>query len=419
MAKKYWKGGAGAVAQISTIQITANDTATTYEVTIGGVTVSVPGNAGGVNSTATDLQVALAASTDPYFSAITWTVATDTVTGTAAVAGVPFVATTSVTGGTGTIGAPSTTTASAGPNDWSTADNWSDGIVPATGDTVILADSAVNISWGLDQNAITLTELRIEQTYTGKLGLARSVFATSSDADTTDATATEYRQDYLKAGVTTLTIGQHLGPGNSAGSGRLKIDNVKTGASTTTIHNTGTGVEANLPAVRLLAANAGADLYVRNAPGGVGVAVDEPGETSTIGSVVISDITQVSRVFLSDGVTITTWQQAGGDNVLQAAATVTTVDVDGGVLLTDGDFGITTCNVTGGILHPHNAPATGNAIGTLNLTGGTVDATGSGASRTWGTVNPDGGALKLDDAAVTITTLDTPAGRQELQVVGL
>ena len=66
-------GDAPAVAQLQTITIGTNDVATTYKVTINGKTVSVPGNAGGANSTAADLAAALQVATVPQeFAEIVW-----------------------------------------------------------------------------------------------------------------------------------------------------------------------------------------------------------------------------------------------------------------------------------------------------------------------------------------------------------
>lgn len=91
------------IHQISTVSILAFDAASTYNVTIGGVTVSQIGTVDSI-TTAANLQAALAASTDPNFTAITWTVAgTQVITGTAKVGDLPFTIGTSVTGGTGTM----------------------------------------------------------------------------------------------------------------------------------------------------------------------------------------------------------------------------------------------------------------------------------------------------------------------------
>jgi len=97
VGKIYFIGTADAVAQIDTVQVTNFDVTTTYVITIGGDTVSVLGNTD-EDTTASDLQVALEASTNPYFVAVDWTVTTDTITATAGNAGVPFTATSSVTG---------------------------------------------------------------------------------------------------------------------------------------------------------------------------------------------------------------------------------------------------------------------------------------------------------------------------------
>jgi len=192
MAKNEWEGRADAVAQIATGSIDTVDGTpanNTFVVTIGGITVSEVGDTD-VATTAAAFVVTLNASTHPYFAAITWAnPSAGTITGTADTAGVPFIAALTVTGGgTGTVTDFAGTTVSSGPNDWSTAINWSLGTVPVNGDDVFLRKSDVNISWGIDQNAVTLDSLIIEKTYTGKIGLRRTEFATTSDAETHSTT---------------------------------------------------------------------------------------------------------------------------------------------------------------------------------------------------------------------------------------
>lgn len=416
MATKRWRGTATAVKQISTVTITAFDAATTYTVTIGGVAVSVVGVTN-ANTTATNLKNALAASTHPYFSAVDWTVATDTVTGTADTAGVPFVHTASVAGGAGTI-SQATTTASSGPNDWSTADNWDPSGVPASADDVYIEDNAVNIMWGLDQNAADLDELIIRQSYTGKVGLNAKEFATSSDGDTTNTAKPEYRQDYLKIGWATGHVGQSFGPVAASGSQRLKLNNDKAAAAVTTVHGTAAAAsETNLPALRLLLGHANHDLYVRSAPGGVGVAVEKASETSTCGLVSVSDTGSSSRVSLGAGVTVTTYEQLGGANILQAAATVTGITVKGGSLQLEGDYTVTTMTVEDGTVLDNHLKSGGNAITTLNANGGTVDFRGSSQDRTAGTLNLAADAtLHADGAVMTFTTRNLPGGLYSLAV---
>jgi len=410
MADIFWLGQSTAVAQVDTVQITAFDATTTYTLTVGGHTVSVVGTTD-VNTTAAALQAAWAADTHPYVAAVTATVVTDTVTLTAATAGVPFVVTSSVTGGTGTIGAVTSVTASSGPNHWDDANNWSAGVVPVNSDTVSVLDSAVDILWGLDQSALTnLASLAIEQSFTGKIGLPSNVFTTST---TTTAAKPEYRDHYLKIPTTALDIGEDFGPFTQAGSGRIKID-LGTFAAQATIHNTSSSsTEATLPAVRLLANNAATDLFVRSSPGGVGFAMDEANETTTIGDVSVDDSSDTSRVSLSDGVTLTNWTQLGGSNVLQAAATVTLVLAKGGTLLIEGTAAITTMSLRSGGAPTVICNTTGT-ITTLNCESGIITFNGSSATRTVTTLNSNGGEFSYNPNQVTVSNV--PASNVAIKI---
>lgn len=421
MAKKYWIGGATAVAQVddgSIDSVDATPSNNTFTLTVGGVSVSVAGDTD-VATTAAALVAAAEASTHPYFVAIAWTnPSAGNIKATANTPGVPFTATLTETGaGTGTVTDFSNTTASEGPSDWSTPENWSDAVVPVASDDVIIADSAVNISYGLDQNTIDLATLRIDQTYTGKIGLPFNKFATSADGETLTTGYVEYREHYLKIGYSTCDIGQHAGPGDPAGSGRIKLNNDKAGASVTTVHKTSTVAEENgYAAVRLLASNASCDYFIRQARGGVSFGQDDPTETGTIGDVYVDAPDTNTRVFIGSGITLTNYTQSGGNNTLNAAATITAVEVNGGTLRIEGDFTITTLELNNGTVFDNHIKTSGNAITTGNINGGTLDATENTEARTWATINPDGGTIIADDAYVTITTLDQPAGEVTMQV---
>lgn len=416
MATKYFTGEADAVAQVWTgviVDVDSPPSGSNYAVVIGGVSVSVAGDTD-VNTTATALRAALNASTHPYFAAITWSGSGGNIVGTGDVAGVPFVATLTDENSPGGLVTDFTvTTACRSPYHWDSPDNWSDGSVPVAGDDVIIEGLSTPILWGLEQAAVTLGSLTIRKTYTGKIGLDRRVFATTANGETTNSAKPEYREHYLTIGYDTCDIGQHIGPGTPGGSQRIKIDNAKSGASTTTVHGTAVAAsETGYPAVRLLAAHADADIFVRGAPAGVGIAMDEPGEVSTVGEVACS----AGALYLGPGVTLTTLTLAGGSCTLQAAATVPTVTVDAGTLTTEGDYTITTLNADGGVLYLNHVKTSGNAITTLNLNGGRVDGRQSLEPRTWATVNPDLGTLLVDDSVVTITTMDAPAGNRQMTV---
>lgn len=417
MATVYWLGTADPVAQVWTASIDSVDGTpanNTFTVTIGDVAISQVGTTD-VATTAAALVALLNASTHPYFAAVTWDVpSAGNIRATADTAGVPFVAALTETGaGTGSVTDFAETTASAAPNAWSTAANWSGGAVPADGDDVFLRNSSVDIAWGLAQSAVTLSSLHIEHTYTGRIGLHRGVFAQSADGNTTTTSAKgEYRQTYLEIGIDELVVGANSGIGTPTGSDRIKVDNAKAGASTCTVLQTNiNAAEDGLPVFRYLAAHASAELYVRSAPGGVGVAADAPDETATLG-VIACDAEQPSTLMqIGAGTTVTTFRQREGVCELRAAATISTATLTGGLLTTEGDYTITTLNVDGGTCYANHIKTSASAITTANVNGGLLSGARSTDARTWDTVNLEvGGSIAGSGGAVTITTLNEPAG---------
>lgn len=409
MATKYWRGLALAVAQATTVTVGTHDAATRYEIRVNGIAIASSTGAASASATAAALQAAWQASTHPYRQGITASVNSNVVTLTS-VAGMPFTVTTGVVGGTGTI-SNATPTAATGPHHWDNAANWSDNAVPANGDTVIFKDSGVSVCWALDQNTVDLADLLIFQSYTGRIGLPLLSVAASANGETQNGGANEYRDRYLRIGWATGRIGEHHGPGTPAGSARLKLHNDSASASTTEIVNTAqASVDPNLPAVRLKANVNTAAINVRLAPGGIGLAADEPAETATFGQIAIADQSELSRVYAGAGATISGWMQTGGVNRLNAAATVAAVEVNGGQLVIDGAFAVTMLAVAGGICVPNNVPAAGAAIGTCNLDGGIVDFAQSARARTVTTMNPNQGEIRADKDVLTITTRNQPAG---------
>ncbi len=422
MTTKIWQGQATPVAQVDSATVTLYDAASTFSLQVNGENVISVINKGNAPATAAALASGWNAATgNPYARAITALATGSAVELTADIAGNPHTITSHVTGGTGTFGAVTGVTANVSANAWDNAKNWSPTGVPVNADDVVFRDSSSSVLWGLAQSAVTLASLTFEQSYTGYVGLNKRQFVTGSGGESATGKA-EYREDYLDIGWDACRIGENFSIGTAAGSQRLKLDNAKTtGGSTTTVFETASAsVDTNQPAVRLLFADSAADLLVRSGAGGVGVAVDDAGETSTVGDVSVSDPTTASRVFLGAGVTVTNFTQDGGENVIRAAATVTAVNCYGGVLNTEGaDWSITTLNAKGGTVYANHTPTGGNAIGTIELDGGTVDGTQSREARTWGTVNlgVPGSTLRADDDVVTITTLNEPDGPYGVQIV--
>lgn len=409
MPTKYWRGLAPAVPQISTVTIGTYDIATRYEIRVNGIAVVSSIGAASAGAVATALQVAWQASAHPYRQGITATVAGSVVTLTS-VAGMPFTVTVGNVGGTGTI-STATTQAATGPHHWDNAANWSDNAIPANTDTVIFKDSAVNVCWGLNQAAVDLAELFIFQSYTGRIGLPLLSVAGSADGVTQNGGAAEYRDRYLRIGWTLARIGEHQGPGTPAGSARLKLHNDAPGASNTVILNSAqVSQDTGQAAIRLLANVATAAINIRQAPGGVALAADEPAEVGTFGAVQIADQSELTRVYAGPGAAIASWVQSGGVNQLRSSATVAAVELAGGQLTLDGQFAVTALNVDGGIVYPNNVPAAGAAIVTLNLNGGVADFTQTPQARTVTNLIPNVGELRADRDVLTVTTLQQPAG---------
>lgn len=136
------------MAQVVTITVTADDATTTYTVTINTKTVSVLGTGSGDTATAAAIAAALASSTIPEFQEVVWTSALAVITGKAYTAGMPFTAASSYSGGSGTLGAVTQTVASAGPNDWNVAQNWTQGWVPQSVLTAPVAIATLGGSGG-------------------------------------------------------------------------------------------------------------------------------------------------------------------------------------------------------------------------------------------------------------------------------
>lgn len=409
MATRYWLGKQAPVSQVDTVTVGGTLSDETFVISIDGVQiVSILDTDNDVDTVRTNLVTAWNLSTVAYATGITAAEGgTGELTLTADVGGLPFTIDLNTPGGSATF-SKAATTAADGPNFWDTAENWSGDTIPGTGDTVVLRNSAIPICWNIDQNALAIDRLVIESSFTGRVGINRNVLAISADAISVDNSAADYREDYLRIDVDTVEIGGTTGPGRSNGSTRIKIDNTKTsGASTTTIFSTAaTSIETGLPAVRLLYANSDAELRVRSTSGGVGVACDEPAETSTIGTIALSGN---SSIYIGEGTTLTTFEQEGGTASLRSAGTIATVRIYGGSVTTEGDYTITLLEIFDGSVIANHIKTGGVAVTTLDLEGGVIDCSANLDDRTFTNVNlKRGGSLVAHAEHLTITNLNNP-----------
>mgnify|MGYP007122137033 CR=1 FL=1 len=379
MASLTYRGDAQSQAQVNTVTVGGTyANGQVYTVTMNRKEVAYTSVSGDSNTTvATALQALLAASIEQEFAEVIWTVSGLVITGTAYDPGVPFTNTSSATG-TGTL-VTATTTASAGPYDWSTADNWSGGSVPVNSDDVTVAGTAGHIRYGLDQNAVTLTGLVFAPTWSGDVGLPDY-----------NGNYYEYRDRYLKIKVNgTVNV--------NCGSGLMRL-NLSSQAATIQVDATGSPTSAGLPALSLLGTGSNT-LNVLSGSWGVAIGA---GETSTIttvrqgsGGARATDATGT----LGSGCTLTTVNVASG--TLEINANSTTLNLTDGEVTIKGAATLGTLNADGGtVYYQSTGTLTTNNLGT----GAKIDYTRDSRSRTVTNTTMAPGSTLLDPTkSVTFT----------------
>ena len=362
MATRRWLGTAPAIAQVTTYAFGGTwNSGDTITITIGTKSYAMTAGSSTTTVVVTNVVNALAAlvSNREYPEYAEFTASgggTTTLTLTANVPGMSFTVSFSNTG-SGTIGSATNTTANSGPNDWSTAANWSGATVPVSTDDVYIDEGTSNITEGLNQSGVTLTSLTISARYRGLIGLPnRNAFGYA-----------EYRQSELKIGATTATIGFGDGPG----SGRIKLD-FSSIQTTCYVYKSGTSLESGVPAVQIRGTHASNVLHVIG--GDVGVAV-----------------------LASHTATIATLKQSGGNVVCGTGVTLTTVTKTGGSIeINSGTTSFTSeqgANKIGAGAHT-----------SVLIENGTLDYRSSGTIGTLETRNDSISDFRSVNVARTITT---------------
>lgn len=382
----WWIGNGQITAQVNSIVVGGTiANGQVYTVTINGKTVTYTANVGAdTNTTVTSSLLAnLQASKIPEFKEVAWTAgAALTIVGTMKTAGEPFVQTSSATG-TGTL-VTTTTTANSSPSDWTNTANWSTGAVPITGDTVYIGNSDVPILWNIDQNAVTLAALYIQNTFTG--GSAQIGLPEFNGTGVNQYR--EYRETYLKIGATICTIGD--GPGNGCNLIKLNFGSVQT---TCTVYGTGRATIEEA-ALELIGTNASNVLYVF---GGSSVAVAQIVDKTTVPVVsTFATLLQAANqgsaptVHCGPGATLTTVTVQAGALTIESAAT--TVTVKGGTLGIEGTGAYTTITVENPGAVTYSSSGT---ITTLNAAG-SIDFSGNQIAKTVTNCTVYGGGKVLD-----------------------
>lgn len=281
-------------------------------------------------------------------------------------------------------------TDSGNEGDWATAANWSTGAVPIAGDDVIIANSSQDILTNLDQSAVALNSITIDQSYTGLIGTSAS--------------------DFLQVAASTAVIGQaRTTTGTLTGSKRLNLDFGSSTACDIQVYNSArTAQDQNRQPLRLKAVNASSTLSVY---GGSVALSDDNTDSSTLSSITVNG----GSLNVGQGVTLTTLTTNGGVTNIQSA--VTTVSCKRGTVNHyDGISAnaITTLTVSDDGIFNHYASGT---VTTANVNGGTLDLSRTEKAKTVTTLNLKKGAtLVLDTNNVTLTNDIIPESSKILSI---
>lgn len=417
MAVRYFTPKASKVAQVCTATVGGTLAGETFTISVGGVIMATHTDGTTVIAdTVAALVAAWNSSTHPYAIGVTATDDSPIVTLTADTPGVPFTPTVNTPGAAATF-VLATPTANSGPNVLGLADNWdASAALPEAGDELHFADSAIPICWDLDAlNAITFANIYFDMSHTGKLGLNYQVFATSADGSSVNTTVAEYRPTHLELasnGDVYIGGGQKLG---AIGASRICLDTLAVACTVEVVTTAATSAEPGRHAVRLRGNNAGTKIYIKDAPGGVGIGTDQPGETCVFDTIEVADNAPLAcKVGIGANVTYDGLISAGTCIIWSGPSGVNDVVVASGVLTTQGtgydideltvkEDAVCYCNHQGS-----NAVSVSAAILHSN---GTLDCRGSRKPRTISTIELHPGHLLYHDPdVVTISAVTWATG---------
>lgn len=385
MALNRWIAKQLSTKQIGTGTVTAYDVATTYKATIGSKVISTIGVGGSTNTTAAALYALMTASTEPEFQEVTWTNATNVITGTSKVAGRPFVVTFSVTAGTGTISG-ATTTANTSPNDVADVLNWSAGSLPVNGDDVLLdlGGTAQGMKWGLNAlSGVTLNSFTRRKSFTGKIGLP--------ELNVDGNSYTEYRGTELQFGLqgAFLALFEQTSSDSAAGH------KLNTGATQTTLTVLGDGASRPIGSESLWWRGTSASNAVNCENGSLAVSVVFGATNpSTIATLSVDG----SSVRCGAGVTLTTLNNLSG--TVELNNSVTTITQQAGKTTVKGSATVGTCTIYGGsVVYMSTGTITTLTVGSA----GTIDFSQDNRTRTvTNKASMYRGSTLIDTAATTI-----------------
>lgn len=281
-----------------------------------------------------------------------------------------------------------------GPNWISHAANWQDtststASAPANGDVLVFENNAVDALYGLDElSAVTLLELHIRASYTGRLGLP-----------THTGDYFEYRPTAFEIGATDVWVGE----GDGAGSPLIRLDFGSVEAAID-VWNTGTP-EDDQPALQFQGTNTSNVLRVYR--GSVGVGTEQWEDAAALASMVVSYVDSQesdAMVYVGPNVTtLSTVDQTGGTVTVDgdSSLTVTTWTMEAGAVVFGGEAAITTFRArTGELVYNSSGTVTTMDVGP----GGVVRMEQDQRGRTFTNCTMVAGAALLDPGGTVTFT---------------
>lgn len=362
MAKLKFIGVAQAVSQVDEVTLGGTWVAgETARLTINGkyveyvvVTSDTPA------LVAAGLQALAAASDEPEFGEVTFTVATTKVTATGT-AGLPFTMTVSEASTSGTI-ATSTSVDATGPSHWDDAANWSTGSVPANSDEVYVELEDVWIKYGFP-TGLTLAKFVMSA---GSVGLP----------DVNSNGYTEYRSTYLTVSSAIVTIN---------GGSLVRVSTESANSVVTSQASATVDIKTNHSSAQVHALAGTVRLLVSD------------GDT---GQASIARCNENASLEIGAGATVATVLTAGNCTIRGA---ITTLTIEGDNCVLEGSA--TTVNVNAGSF----SYETTSTITTVNLAGGVFECRNDIRAKTITTFNMSGGQLSNPHRVITFTNGVAPS----------
>ncbi len=243
--------------------------------------------------------------------------------------GTPFTVSGSSVGGTLTI---TTDTQPTGPYHLDNADNYSTNVLPATGDTLVFADSANKALYGLTGlTAVTLAELHIRSSFTGQIGLPST-------------NANNYVEYRTRAALLKSTKA-YIGEGEGRCSEFMYID-FSTVVTELIVYNTGQGTSST-PALIVKGTNASNVMRFFKGDWGIGFYTGDTSVVATLQVGYISNRDGDSTGAIGPDTDLGAISIAGGATDIALGNDAGTVIVTGGTLTLDGSAGIGQLTISG------------------------------------------------------------------------